>query len=337
MEQASYMRRVLLAGIVILSCVFSASLNVSGSTNGDSNNSEPEALQVEIIANYSHDANAFTQGLAFHSGDLYESTGLYGNSTIRQVNLSSGEVVRSMHLNDSYFGEGLAVVGDTLVQLTWKNNTALVWDVNDFSLLNNYSYQGEGWGLCFNGTNLIMSNGTSSLSVRSTNNFSIIRTIEVTNNGSAVSALNELECTANTVWANVWGETSFVGINSSTGLVEQIVNAEILLAEEYVNGSGVLNGIALDDETGTMYLTGKNWPKLFAVNLVEETLDSSQVGQNGDDNDSESANNSGDSGPDETPLTESTLTFGVIGIILMLIVLAMIILSIALLWKLSRP
>ena len=162
------------------------------------------------------------------------------------------------------------------------------WKISDFSLVGNFTYEGEGWGICNDGQNLIMSNGTDVLTVREPSNFTIVREIHVSLNGTPQNKLNELECDEEHIWANMWGEGSFLRINSTTGHVEQLIDASILLEDESVNGSGVLNGIAIDDN-GDYLLTGKNWPKLFRVEVVPtDTLDSMDINQTNSNNNLES-------------------------------------------------
>ena len=320
MEQASFMRRVLLVAILTTCTVFCTTLSTFAIGEETENNIPPIPMNVVIIENYSHDSSAFTQGLIWHEGSLYESTGLYGNSSIREVNLSTGEVVRSVQLNASLFGEGLALVGENLVQLTWKNNTAIIWDLNNFTIVGNFTYDGEGWGLCNDGTNLIMSNGTDVLTVRDSLNFTIIREINVTLNGTPQISLNELECNQQYIWANIWGQESIVRINSTTGVIDQIIDASILLEDESINGTGVLNGIAIDGD-GKFLLTGKNWPLLYRVEIVEvfdEEL-----------NQSESNNQTIETGDETTPSNRFS-------ILLMLVVFAMIVATIMLIYKISR-
>ena len=314
------MRRVLLVAILTTCTVFCTTLSTFAIGEETENNIPPIPMNVVIIENYSHDSSAFTQGLIWHEGSLYESTGLYGNSSIREVNLSTGEVVRSVQLNASLFGEGLALVGENLVQLTWKNNTAIIWDLNNFTIVGNFTYDGEGWGLCNDGMNLIMSNGTDVLTVRDSLNFTIIREINVTLNGTPQISLNELECNQQYIWANIWGQESIVRINSTTGVIDQIIDASILLEDESINGTGVLNGIAIDGD-GKFLLTGKNWPLLYRVEIVEvfdEEL-----------NQSESNNQTIETGDKNTPSNRFS-------ILLMLVVFAMIVATIMLIYKISR-
>ena len=252
-----------LTAILLLTSVL---MNVAGE---DQEISIPSHMEVEIVANISHDNGAFTQGLLWHQGMFYESTGLKGESTLREV-FPNGTVNRSIDLDVNYFGEGLALVGETLVQLTWKNNIALVWNLSDFTLLGNLSYQGEGWGLCNNGTALVMSNGSDELTFRDPANFSIIRTINVTLDegnigvGVPVENLNELESNASSIWSNVWQENRIVRIDSESGKVDMFFDA----SELSMDGWGMLNGIAITED-GSMWLTGKNWPLMFQIELQE--------------------------------------------------------------------
>ncbi|HIB59643.1 MAG TPA: hypothetical protein EYO42_03760, partial [Candidatus Poseidoniales archaeon] len=269
----------------------------------------------------------------FHQGYLYESTGRYGNSSLREVELSTGAITRSVALNESLFGEGLALVDSTLIQLTWKNNTALVWNLSDFTLLGNLSYDGEGWGLCNDGEHLIMSNGTDVLTVRNPDNFSIIREIQVINGGSPQSLLNELECDEEYIWANIWGNKSFIRINSTTGYVDQVIDAGSLLEDESVSGTGVLNGIAITD-SGEFLLTGKNWPKVFKVNLLPTPGSSPDNGSS--DTSSDSNNSSGQAGQSSGTEGETSIINKIISLVLMLVVGTMIITATVLMIRLNR-
>jgi len=318
------MRRALFAVIIILSSIFSGSIGASGDENGTASDPHPAALQVVVIENFSHDSTAFTQGLLLHQGYLYESTGIYGNSSLREVELSTGVITRSVALNESYFGEGLALVGSNLIQLTWKKNIALVWNLSDFTLIGNHSYDGEGWGLCNDGQNLIMSNGTDILTVRHLDNFSIIKEIHVRNMGLPQLLLNELECNEEYIWANIWGNESFIRINSTTGNVDQVIDAGSLLEDESVNGTGVLNGIAITD-SGEFLLTGKNWPKLFKVNL-----EPSQESENGD------AEGAGVGNQSSGIVNETSTISKIISLVLMLAVATMIITAIVLMARINR-
>jgi glutaminyl-peptide cyclotransferase len=225
--------------------------------------------RVEVIATHPHDDAAFTQGLVFRDGALFESTGLNGSSTLREVELASGRIVRSSALPRELFGEGLGIVGDRLVQLTWTNGLARIYETGSFALVGEWRYEGEGWGLCHDGSRFVMSNGTDRLTFRDDVSFAPLGGVDVRLDGKALSRLNELECVAGRVWANVWQTDSLVEIDPATGAVVTLVDASGLLSESERAGADVLNGIAHDPATKTFYLTGKLWPKLFAVRFVD--------------------------------------------------------------------
>ena len=166
-------------------------------------------LRPVVINVFPHDRTAFTQGLLYRDGVLYESTGLLGNSRLREIEISSGKVLRETQLSDELFGEGLAAIGDDLVQLTWKNEFAIRYDRSTFQVINHIAYQGEGWGLCRDGELLVMSDGSSLLKLREPNNFTVKHEITVTLNGRAVSRINELECVSDVIYANIW-ETDYI-------------------------------------------------------------------------------------------------------------------------------
>ena len=227
-----------------------------------------ERLQVEVLQRRPHDPSAFTQGLVLHERRLYEGTGEYGRSTLREVDPETGEVLRSIDLDDRYFGEGIAVADDRIIQLTWQEKTAFVYRLSDFRQLTTFEYDTEGWGLCDDGTRLVMSDGTDQLYFRDRETFALLGQVGVTNDGEPVDRLNELECVDGQVYANVWRTTEIVRINPTTGQVAAVIDASGLLAEAEAQGAGILNGIAYDGVSGTFLLTGKNWPSLFEVRFV---------------------------------------------------------------------
>lgn len=224
-----------------------------------------EELMVDIVERRPHDPKAFTQGLQLVDGRLYESTGLYGESTLREVDPVTGEVLRSAELDDELFGEGLAVVDDRIVQLTWQEGAALVYQLSDFAQIATHSYETEGWGLCDDGSRLVMSDGTSRLYFRDRLTFELQGAIDVTNAEEAVEGLNELECVDGQVYANVHRTNDIVRIDPLTGNVTAVIDASAVVNDEEVAGTGVLNGIAYDPATQTFLITGKNWPTLFEV------------------------------------------------------------------------
>ena len=225
----------------------------------------PVLLVLDIFA---HDPDAFTQGLVFRDGLLYESTGLYGRSSVRIVDPATGHVLASAALDSRYFGEGLEVVGDRIVQLTWKEETAFIWDARTLELLGTYTYDGEGWGLCAFDDRFVMSNGSSRLTFRNLDTFEAIGQVEVLLGGEPVDDLNELECVGDLVYANVWFSDELVVIDPDTGQVISRVDGTPLRQRlSSTDGIDVLNGIAYDPEREVFYLTGKLWPDIFEVRI----------------------------------------------------------------------
>lgn len=216
---------------------------------------------------YPHDPQAFTQGLLFSGGQLYESTGLYGHSSLRRVELSSGTVKQTVSLGATEFGEGLALVDNRLIQLTWKSGLAHVYDLDSFALQKSFDYSGEGWGLCYDGQRLVMSDGTSSLFFRNPTTFEMTGSVAVSRDGSSVRQLNELECVNGWVYANIWQTKQIVKIDPATGNVAATITVDGLLTTQEAADADVLNGIAYLPDNGRFYITGKLWPKLFEVDF----------------------------------------------------------------------
>lgn len=232
---------------------------------------EIERLVPEVIRTLPHDREAFTQGLLFADGRFLESTGRYALSDLREVDVETGAVVRRRPLEARFFAEGLAGVGDRLVQLTYREGTALVYDRETFEEVGRFRYDGEGWGLCFDGTGLWMSDGSSTLQRRDATTFELTGRLEVRRAGQPVPRLNELECVDGHVYANVWLATEIVRIDAETGRVDAVIDAAALVPADPVvraNRDAVLNGLAHDPETGRWWLTGKLWPVLYEVRWV---------------------------------------------------------------------
>jgi glutamine cyclotransferase len=226
-------------------------------------------FSYEVVATYPHDPGAFTQGLVYADDIFYEGTGIYGESTLRKVDPETGEVIVSVDLGDVFFGEGIALWGDQIIQLTWRERIAFVNDKATFQGLKFWNYDTEGWGLTTDGTALIMSDGTPTLYFRDPETFDVIRTVQVTDGGVPVEDLNELEYIDGEVWANVWTTDRIVVIDPATGVVAANVDMTGLLPpEERPPGTDVLNGIAYDTEGDRLFVTGKKWPKLFEIKLV---------------------------------------------------------------------
>ncbi len=226
------------------------------------------ALEPVVVATYPHDPGAFTQGLVLESGRLFESTGRRGSSTLREVDLETGAVLRSIDLDDQYFGEGLELVDDRLILLTWQSQTAFVHDRDTFELLGTFDYPTEGWGLCHDGDRLVMSDGTPELVFRDPDSFEPVGAVTVSLDGQPVERLNELECVDGDVWANVWLTDTIVRIDPATGNVTAVVDAAALEPDRPDDGDAVLNGIAYDEGTGRFLLTGKLWSTVYEVELA---------------------------------------------------------------------
>ncbi|MDJ0763516.1 MAG: glutaminyl-peptide cyclotransferase [Myxococcota bacterium] len=228
-------------------------------------------IEIEVLASFTHDEDAYTQGLLLYDGFLYESTGINGKSTLRRVVPTTGEVVKKIDLDETYFAEGLARVENELYQLTWKSGVAIIYDIETFEEKRQYTYDGEGWGLCYDGTQLVMSDGSSQLDFRDPVTFDILSSVQVTLDGEPQTNLNELECVGDVVLANVWPRDIIVRIDKATGNINGVIDASGLLSYGQRLPEGVLNGIAYRPEKDTYYLTGKNWPKLFEVKLIEDS------------------------------------------------------------------
>lgn len=224
-----------------------------------------EQLRVRVLAVHPHDASSFTQGLLWHDGSLYESTGQYGGSRLRRVVPATGEVLQDVALDADLFGEGLARVGDRLVQLTWRNRRGLVYDLATLTRRGEVAYETEGWGLCHDGAALWMSDGSTRLTRRDPVSFAAYGEVEVTLEGRPVARLNELECAEGWIYANVLDSDRILRIDPASGAVRAVIDASDLLSPAERSTADVLNGIAHDPETGVFYLTGKYWPKLFEV------------------------------------------------------------------------
>lgn len=221
----------------------------------------------KVIHTYPHDPNAFTQGLIVVDGRLYESTGQYGRSSVRMVDLATGRVLQKYDLPPQYFGEGLTEWGSTLVQLTWKEQKAFVYERFSFSSLKTFSYQGEGWGLTHDRTHLIMSDGTAYLRFLDPKTFAEVLRIRVTDaEGNAIDNLNELEYIHGEVYANIWGSDTIVRISPRTGKIAGKIELNgIIDRSEVSDPNAVLNGIAYDTKQDRLFVTGKLWPKLFEI------------------------------------------------------------------------
>lgn len=225
----------------------------------------------EVVARYPHDAKAYTQGLFVQDGVLFESTGRYGTSSVRIVDLATGVVQRRTDLEQGLFGEGIAPYKGLVVMLTWKERTAVVFDRKRLTEQYRYTYSGEGWGLTFDGAHFWMSDGTHELRVLEPNGFKELRRVTVTDGGQKVANLNELEWIDGELWANVWQTDRIARIDPETGLVKAWVDLAGILGTYRVKDTNdeVLNGIAWDAAQKKLYVTGKHWPWLYEIRVSE--------------------------------------------------------------------
>lgn len=263
--------RLLRGGLCMAAiAVVAACRNGESDTTGDGEElpMEPTApiVAVQQVRSYPHDSTAFTQGLVWREGKLYESTGRYGESSLRLVELETGRVIQKVDLADTYFAEGLAALGDTLYQLTWKEGVAFKYDANTLRPAGQVAYTGEAWGLTSDGRRLIVSDGSSYLTFIDPRTFQIDTTLRVTNGGRPVDQLNELEWVRGEVWANVWHTQQIVRIDPRTGRVKGVLDLTSIIPPVR-DPEGVLNGTAYDPQANRLLVTGKLWPRLYEISI----------------------------------------------------------------------
>jgi glutaminyl-peptide cyclotransferase len=225
----------------------------------------------KVINVYPHDPNAFTEGLVYYNGFLYESTGLYGNSSLRRVDLDTGHILQIYNLSSKYFGEGITIFNRAIIQLTWQNNVGFVYDLDSFGSLQNFSYPDEGWGLTNNGSQLIMSDGTANLYFLNPQTFQRTGEIMVHDGATPVDGLNSLDYINGSVFANVWPTERIVVINPGTGQVTawiDLTGIENMTGCHCDVGNDVMNGIAYDAQNNRLFITGKMWSSVFQIQIV---------------------------------------------------------------------
>ena len=228
----------------------------------------PQILQPEIIATYPHDTQAFTQGLSIIDGQVLESTGQYGRSSLRRADLETGEILQRIALPDDIFGEGSVRLGDEIFVLSWQAQTGFIYDATSFEEVDRFTYPGQGWGLTSDGSELIMSDGTANLRFLDPQSMQLTRELTATLNGRPVRNLNELEWIEGEIWANVWMTNQIVIINPESGEISRVLDLRHAIPAGYENDrEAVLNGIAYDADTGRIFITGKLWPVLHEIAL----------------------------------------------------------------------
>ena len=226
-------------------------------------------VDIEVVKSFDHQQSAYTQGLQFVDGVMWEGTGEYGSSRLQYTDMATGRVTVVATLPDNHFGEGITLLGDRIYQLTWQNGIMYIYDRKTLKKVDTKRYKGEGWGLTTDGQWLYMSDGTPDIRVLDPVTLEVKRRISVVCNGASLPYLNELEWIDGKIWANVYTLNQIVIINPENGIVEKVVNLEGLLPEsEYTPTTDVLNGIAYDKESGRIFVTGKNWSKLFEIRLL---------------------------------------------------------------------
>ena len=230
-------------------------------------NHKPQHFTYDLVKAYPHDRNAFTQGLIYEDGVLYESTGLYGSSTLRRVELETGTTTQVYPLPNQFFGEGITIFDDKIIQLTWRSNRGFVYDKHTFDLLQEFTYPTEGWGITYDGSRLIMSDGTATLYFLDPETFERIDQVEVRDIDPVIK-LNELEYIQEEIYANIWREEKIAIISPSTGQVTGWVNLEGIQESENLGTEDVLNGIAYDAQGDRLFVTGKRWSQLYEIDLV---------------------------------------------------------------------
>ena len=231
-----------------------------------------DGLQVysyRVVNEFPHDGDAYTQGLVFHDGELYEGTGLYGHSSLRRVELETGSVLQIHELDDKYFGEGITIYDDRIIQLTWREKLGFVYNRESFEPIDGFNYSTEGWGITYDGIKLIMSDGSATLYFLDPVTFEETGCIEINSGGHPIKLLNELEYINGEIFANIYRTNRIARIDPATGnVIAWIDLTGILRSEDTTPQTDVLNGIAYDSDTDRLFVTGKKWQKLFEIELI---------------------------------------------------------------------
>ena len=280
-KQSTWLKPFLIGlavAVIAATLYFALNRSDSAKTTGKSNTNQPASAgparqdSYDVVGDYPHDPNAFLQGLVWYDGAFYESTGSHGAgfSTLRRLEFPSGKVLQSVKLSPEHFGEGLALADDRLIQITWQSKRGFVYDRETFRLLREFSYTTEGWGLTYDGKNLIMSDGSNVLTYLDAQTFEPVRKLPVTMNGRPVYEINELEFIEGEIWANVWHDDRILRIDPATGRVNSFLNLKgILPPGTRPNPEAVLNGIAYDAEGKRIFVSGKLWPRIYEIKVKQ--------------------------------------------------------------------
>ena len=271
MARAQIKLRVILSHLAIVLLLTAAVPSVPGQSSHQVQATKPPEYTFKIVRVFPHDPTAFTQGLAYRDGFLYEGTGLNGRSSLRKVRLETGEIVQQVNLTPEFFGEGITILKDQILQLTWTSQTGFVYDISNFRLLRKFSYSGEGWGLASDGHDVFMSDGSAEIRVLDAGTFTEKRRIKVRDGATAIDQLNELEFVDGELFANVWQTDRIARISPRTGKVVGWIDLKGLLSPMYrLDENAVLNGIAYDAAGKRLFVTGKLWPSIFQIQLVRK-------------------------------------------------------------------
>jgi glutaminyl-peptide cyclotransferase len=269
-DKQQAMKYVRITGVLFILVFLLAGTLVVTMLNNNSNPPGPApTYSYTVIKTYPHDPNAFTQGLFYADGYLYESTGLYGSSTLRKVELETGKVLKEAVLSNQYFGEGCTLKDNTVIQLTWQSHVGFVYNKDTLQVQSNFTYPTEGWGITFNGTCLIMSDGTDILYYLNLQTYQTLGHVQVHDDNASVANINELEYINGDIYANIWLTQKIAIINPQTGQVKAWINLNGLGNAASLDSTNVLNGIAYDKQNNRLFVTGKNWSQLYEIKLVQ--------------------------------------------------------------------
>jgi len=259
------------AAVVAACCILAQTPAAPVKTTARKTGSVP-VYGYQVVHSYPHDRTAFTEGLEYHDGYLYESTGLNRRSSLRKVRLETGEVVQRIPISDQYFGEGITILGDEIVQLTYKTEVGFVYSLKDFHMLRQFTYKGEGWSLTHNATSVFMDDGSDEIRIWDPKTLTERKRIKVHDGAKPIDNVNELEYVEGELYANIWQTDRIARISPVTGAIMGWIDLSGLLGPMYRNGTeDVLNGIAYDAVNKRLFVTGKLWPKLFEIRVVPKT------------------------------------------------------------------